>query len=178
MANRGRGVRIHLATVSGAIAIALGCWSLPGLPGQDSAAIAQIVRTGGISQQVYEQLPNLPRENQYISKETGKASPDDTLVSRLVRYHLYVKGRPPFYRLDWKMTLADYLGVFGELDEAEYPGAGKLNRNPIAGDVAVIRQLNQAQRNALVQALVDAFAGQRRSPQAVPKPNIQLPPQR
>ena len=177
-ANRELGVQRRCVSASGAIAIALGWCIAPMWPAQDSVAIAQIVRTEGISRRVYEQLPDLPRENQYISKETGKASPDETLVSRLVRYHIYVKGRPPFYRLDWKMTLADYLGVFGELDEAEYPGANKLKRNPMAADIAVIRQLNQNQRNALVQALVDAFSGQQRSPQAVPKPTIQLPPER
>lgn len=138
-------------------------------------AIAQIIRPDGVGQKVYEQLPELPKENQYINKETGKVAEADTLVSRLVRYHLYSKGRPPFHRLDWKLTLADYLGLSGQLDDADYPGGKNLNKNPMDGDLSAIRKLDRAQRNALVQALVDAFAPQSRTPQPVPKPVIQLP---
>jgi hypothetical protein len=144
--------------------------------GEPQAAIAQIIRMEGVGQKVYTELPDFPRENQYINKETGKVAEDDTLVTRLVRYHLYVRGRPPFYRLDWKLTLADYLGLSGRIDESDYPSAKKLNKNPFSGDLAVIRNLNLAQRNALVQALVNAFTPQTRSPQAVPKPVIKLPP--
>ncbi|MDX2228629.1 MAG: hypothetical protein NW220_03260 [Leptolyngbyaceae cyanobacterium bins.349] len=151
--------------------LALSSWS----GGSPEAAIAQIIRTEGVSRRVYEQLPDLPRENQYVNRETGKVSEDETLVNRLVRYHLYVRGRPPFYRLDWKLTLAEYLGFAGQLNDSEYPGAAKLNKNPMTGDLAAIRQLNRAQRDALVQALVDAFTPQGRVPQAVPKPVIQLP---
>lgn len=143
--------------------------------GGNEAAIAQIVRTDGISRYVYEQLPDFPRENQYITKETGKISSEETLVNRLVRYHVYVRGRPPFYRLDWKLTLAEYLGLSGRMDDSDYPGAAKLNKNPIEGDLAAIRKLNRAQRDALVQALVDAFNPQGRVPQAVPKPVMQIP---
>jgi len=147
---------------------------LPMMGGQP-AAIAQIVRMEGIGQKVYTQLPDFPRENQYINRETGKVAEDDTLVTRLVRYHLYVKGRPPFYRLDWKLTLAEYLGLSGQIDDSDYPSGKKLNTNPLPGDLAAIRQLNLSQRNALVQALVDAFTPQTRPPQVVPKPVIQLP---
>lgn len=138
-----------------------------------SSAIAQsIVRSEGVWRTVYEQLPDFPRENQYISKETGKAATEDTLVSRLIRYHLYVKGRPAFYRLDWKLTLADYLGLTGALEVGEYPGANKLKKNPVEGDVAAIRKLNRAQRDALVQALVNGFSTQsRRSPLPAPSSN-------
>ncbi|MDX2239588.1 MAG: hypothetical protein NW224_02785 [Leptolyngbyaceae cyanobacterium bins.302] len=143
--------------------------------GGNQAAIAQIIRTEGVGRRVYEQLPDFPRENQYINKETGKVSEDETLVNRLVRYHVYVKGRPAFYRLDWKLTLAEYLGLSGQMDDSDYPGAARLNKNPLEGDIVAIRKLNLAQRNALVQALVDAFSPQTRPPQAVPKPVIQLP---
>ena len=60
---------------------------------------------------IYEKIPDLPLENDYISKGTGEVNPKETLVSRLIRYHFYVKGRPPNYRFDWKLTLADYLGA-------------------------------------------------------------------
>ncbi|GAB4344074.1 MAG: hypothetical protein OHK0047_36900 [Leptolyngbyaceae cyanobacterium] len=123
-------------------------------------AIAQIIRSDDAWKKVYEQLPDFPKENQYINKETKKVAEDDTLVGRLIRYHLYVKGRIPFYRLDWKLTLADYLEISGRMDENNYPSGNKLNRNPAAGDIAAIQKLNLAQRNALVQALVNAFATQ------------------
>nr|WP_315874475.1 hypothetical protein [Leptodesmis sichuanensis] len=122
--------------------------------------IAQIIRSDDAWKKVYEQLPDFPKENQYINKETKKVAEDDTLVGRLIRYHLYVKGRIPFYRLDWKLTLADYLEISGRMDENNYPSGNKLNKNPAAGDIAAIQKLNLAQRNALVQALVNAFATQ------------------
>ena len=126
-----------------------------------SVAIAQqIVRSDAVWRTIYEQIPDFPRENQYISKETGKVATEDTLVSRLIRYHLYTKGRPALYRLDWKITLADYLGFTGALEASEYPGAAKLRKNPAEGDVAAIRKLNRAQRDALVQALVNGFTTQ------------------
>lgn len=62
--------------------------------------IAQNTRPRDVWQQVYQQLPDLPLENKYVNKETGKVDSENTLVSRLVRYHVYVKGRPPNYRLD------------------------------------------------------------------------------
>jgi len=143
--------------------------------GSGGSAISQIVRTEGISRAVYEQLPDFPREDQYINRETGKKSDEETLVNRFVRYHVYVRGRPPFYRLDWKLTLAEYLGLSGRMDDSDYPGVNKLNKNPIEGDLAAIRKLNRAQRDALIQALVDAFNPQGRIPQAVPKPVMQIP---
>ncbi len=137
---------------------------------QPSVAIAQpIVRSEGVWRTVYEQLPDFPRENQYVSKETGKVATEDTLAGRLIRYHLYTKGRPALYRLDWKITLAEYLGLTGALETGDYPGANKLKKNPAEGDVAAIRTLNRAQRDALVQALVNGFTPQSgRSP--LPKP--------
>lgn len=142
-------------------------------------AIAQIIRTEGIWRKVYEQLPDLPLENQYVSKETKKVAPEDTLVGRLIRYHLYVKGRPPFFRLDWKLTLADYLDTNEVMEDSDYPSAAKLNQNPLEGDLVAIRKLNRAQRDALVQALVDGFAPQAtRLRKPTPKPVIQLPNQK
>jgi len=144
--------------------------------GVEQVAIAQIIRTEGVGRRVYDQLPDLPRENQYVNRETGKISEEETLVNRLIRYHVYVKGRPPFYRLDWKLTLAELLDSTRQLDQSEYPSATKLNKNPMPGDLEVIRKLNLTQRNALVQAIVDAFSSQgSRTPQAVPKPVIELP---
>jgi hypothetical protein len=133
-------------------------------------AIAQRIRPDGVWKQIYQTLPDLPRENQYVSVETGKVDPENTLVGRVIRYHLYVKGRAPFFRMDWKLTLADYLGIRGEIEETSYPSAHTLRKNPIEGDIAAVRKLNRAQRNALVQALVDAF-----SPQVAKPATLVLP---
>lgn len=131
---------------------------------------------------VYQQLPDFPKENNYVSKETGKVDPNNTLVGRLIRYHLFVKGRPGNYRLDWKLTLADYLGVTAEfLEESVYPGGDVLRLNPMERDRTVIQGLNRAQRDTLIQVLVDIFNGnapsvpaaggsQERSPSEVPPP--------
>ncbi|MGB3263185.1 MAG: hypothetical protein WBA89_04445 [Microcoleus sp.] len=109
---------------------------------------------------VYEKLPDLPIENNYISRETGKVDPNNTLVGRLIRYHVFVKGRPPNYRFDWKLSLADYLGATPDyLVEDVYPGKDVLRSNPMEGDRAAIQSLNRVQRDALVQALVDVFSG-------------------
>ncbi|MBE9230053.1 hypothetical protein IQ264_32135 [Phormidium sp. LEGE 05292] len=110
-----------------------------------------------IWRRVYELLPDLPKENQYISKETGKQATSNTLVARLIRYHMYVKGRPPIYRLDWKLTIADYLGVNEVMFEGVYPGGDTLRQNPMDNDRAVITRMTRAQRDALVNTLVSIF---------------------
>ncbi len=115
------------------------------------------VSIGDVWPKVYQQLLDFPKENQYISKDTGKQATNNTLVSRLMAYHVYVRGRAPIYRLDWKITLADYLGVNEPIYDDSYPGNGTLRKNPLDGDTAVIRRLNRTQRDALVQALVNAF---------------------
>ncbi|MGV0026611.1 hypothetical protein [Phormidesmis priestleyi] len=106
---------------------------------------------------VYQQMPDLPLENQYVNRETGKVDPNNTLVSRMVRYHQYLKGRPLVYRLDWKLTLGDYLGINEPMLESSYPGFDNLRKNPMESDRAAISRLSRMQRNALVQALVNVF---------------------
>lgn len=120
-------------------------------------AFAQSFRIRNVGQQVYKQLPELPLENQYVNKETGEIDSDNTLVNRLISYHVYVKGRAPNYRLDWKLTLADYLGANEIMQEGLYPGNETLRENPIEGDRAAIKHLNRQQRDALVQTLVSIF---------------------
>jgi hypothetical protein len=126
---------------------------------------------------VYERVPSLPKENQYVSKETGKVDADNTLVGRFVRYHLYVAGRSPLYRFDWKLTVADYLGLGlnGAFDETSYPSRATLRTNPAEGDQAAINRLSRSQREALVQALVDAFSPAADSSQVTPVSPPQLP---
>ncbi|TAF39726.1 MAG: hypothetical protein EAZ69_00400 [Oscillatoriales cyanobacterium] len=130
-----------------------------GLVAQQSAP--QQLRAQDAWKFVYEKLPDLPIENNYISKETGKVDPNNTLVGRLIRYHVFVKGRPPNYRFDWKLSLADYLGATPDY------------LNPMERDRAAIQSLNRKQRDALVQALVDVFtenSGRGRTPAAGTKP--------
>lgn len=125
--------------------------------------------------QVYEQLPDLPLENQYIDKETGKVNADSTLVNRLIGYHVYVKGRAPNYRLDWKLTLADYLGANELMLEEVYPGYKTFRENPIVGDRAAIERLSRQQRDALVQTLVSIFDPNYQTPASSTAPSPILP---
>ncbi len=118
-----------------------------------STRIMTTLRPEEAAQKVYAKLTYLPLENQYIRKETGQVDPDHTLMSRLIRYHLDVKKRQPRYRFDWKITLADYLGVNEEIVLANYPGALTLQTNPRDNDVKKIQALNRAQRDELVGVL-------------------------
>ncbi|MFM7427324.1 MAG: hypothetical protein ACKO7W_20380 [Elainella sp.] len=138
---------------------------------------AQRIRLEQVSQQIYQQLPNLPLENQYISAETGDVSEANTLLNRLIRYHVYVKGRPINYRLDWKLTLADYLGVNERMEAETYPSATGLRVNPLEGDIAAVRSLTLAQRTALVDALAASFtpASSSTAPSPSPTPTVTPP---
>ncbi len=107
--------------------------------------------------QVYERLPDFPLANTYISTQTGEVDLDNTLANRLISYHLYVKNRLPIFRLDWKLTLADYLGVNEPLTENTYPGNGVLQTNPMASDREILSQLNRQQREELIEVLVTLF---------------------
>ncbi|MEB3293050.1 MAG: hypothetical protein VKJ24_07810 [Synechococcales bacterium] len=128
-----------------------------GLPVQ-----AQIVRINEAAPLVYQQIPSLPLENRYISKKTGKVDEKSTLVARLIRYHAFVKGRPIQYRLDWKLTLADYLQVNDFIEPGTYPGGETLRENPLERDRTVIKSLTRLQRDQLVQVLVNLLQGDRR----------------
>ena len=139
-------------------------------------AAAQRISPSDVWQIVYQQLPDFPKENKYISKETGKVAENDTLVRRLIRYHIYVKGRAPIYRLDWKLTLADYLDVNEIMYDTTYPGNDTLRENPIAGDRQAITRLSRQQRDQLVQVLVNIFNPNSQNP-TTPKPNPASTPQ-
>ncbi|MBD2344895.1 hypothetical protein [Anabaena subtropica] len=138
-------------------------------------AIAQRISPGEVWQQVYQQLPDFPRENQYTSRETGRVAENNTLASRLIRYHVYVKERAPNYRLDWKLTLADYLDANEIMYDSTYPGNDTLRQNPIEGDRAAISRLNRNQRNALVQVLTNIF-NPNTTTQPTPRPSTSTSP--
>jgi hypothetical protein len=107
---------------------------------------------------VYEQLPDFPMENHYIGAESGEQAENNTLADRLIRYHIFVKNRAPNSRLDWKFTLADYLGVNETILAYQYPGSDSLETNPLPADMEVIGQLNRQQRNQLVDVMVSLFS--------------------
>ena len=79
----------------------------------------------------------------------------NTLASRLIRYHIYVKRRSPICRFDQKLTLADQLGVNEIMYEDSYPGNDTLKQNPLASDRIAISKLTRRQRNNLVRILVN-----------------------
>ena len=118
---------------------------------------AQTIASSDAWRQVYQRLPEFPLENKYVSKKTRKISENHTLARRLIRYHVYLKGRAPNTRLDWKLTLADYLGANVKMEVSSYPCPETLLKNPIDGDRAAIARLNRRQRNTLIQVLVDIF---------------------
>lgn len=120
--------------------------------------VAQSVRRIQIQEigsQVYQRLPDLPRENRYISQETGEVAENDTLIERLIRYHLYIKGRSPLSRFDWKLTVADYLGVNEVMSDNQYPSGNTLKENPMVSDRAAISSLTRSQRTNLVNTIVE-----------------------
>lgn len=116
-------------------------------------AYAQATERRAIASAVYDQLPDFPLENQYVHTETGEMALDNTLIYRLIQYHSGVQSRPLGNRLDWKLTLADYLGVNEWMDEERYPDRF-LQSNPFHQDIEVVRALNRQQREDLIQALL------------------------
>lgn len=154
----------------------LGLLLLLGIHIQLQPATAQRLNVNSVAEQVYQQLPDLPRENQYISLETRQVAANNTLVSRLIRYHTHVRGRSALSRLDWKFTLADYIGVNERIVPEVYPGADTLRTNPVQRDTAILRQLNRQQREQLVAALITAFGGAtEQSSQSSPGPTLPSP---
>lgn len=135
---------------------------------------AQTVRPESAAALVYQRLPYIPKENQYVRQDTGTVDEDNTLVSRLVRYHQDLKKRPTSFRLDWKLTLADYLGVNEPIKSDRYPGYTSLKTNPMANDVKVIRSLTRSQRAALVDVLASAYTSNE-SNQSKPNTNNSNP---
>jgi len=123
------------------------------------AVVFRRVEPVAIATQVYAQHPDLPFENDYV-QANGTPATDSTLISRLIRYHLFVKDRPANYRLDWKLTLADYLDAFQPMEVRLYPQQDDLQPAPLEGDQAAIAGMSREQRNRLAQTLFEIFTGQ------------------
>jgi len=144
------------------------------------------IRRKDIWREVQKQLPELPLENQYISSETGDINESNTLVRRMIEYHNFRKGRAPSSRFDWKLTLADYLGLHEVMSAENYPSARRLRTNPLVGDRTAIQSLNRQQRQQLINTLVSlydpripaAFFTSPTSVEAIPtaEPSPPLPP--
>ncbi|MEA5535944.1 hypothetical protein [Crocosphaera sp. XPORK-15E] len=118
---------------------------------------AQDLRPEQAAAIIYQKQPDLPKENQYKSVETGEIDPNHTLISRFIRYHRDFKRRSSLLGLDWKITLADYLGINQSIRENNYPGVSTLTTSPLEADIEAIRQLNRRQRQALVDELVKLY---------------------
>lgn len=159
---------IRLLWLGGAIALGIAL-ATPPISAQVPASSTALLK--GAWQRVYDQLPTLPKANQYIDLKTKTVNPSNTLASRMIKYHIFVKGRAPNSRLDWKLTVADYLGINEIMYEGRYPGIDELKINPYESDLALIRALNRSQRNALEQAMVNAF-----TPQNTAQPTAAQPP--
>lgn len=131
-----------------------------------TVVFAQTITPEKVAEEVYQQISNFPLENNYTSRETNQINLENTLISRLVRYHQYTKSRPTTFRLDWKLTLADYLGKNEIINDERYPGFNTLTQNPFSGDRKIIENLTMQQRNNLVKVLVSIY-----NPNAENKPS-------
>jgi hypothetical protein len=115
---------------------------------------ARVVRTAEIAQKIYTDLPTIPLENQYFNQKLNKIDPQNTLINRILRYHAYTKGRPVDIRLDWKLTIADYLDANDIMDPATYPSHDVLSKNPLDADRAAVNTLSRSTRNQLIDRLI------------------------
>jgi hypothetical protein len=118
-------------------------------------AVAQTMRPNQIAEIVYHKMPDLPLENNYQRQDNGQIDPENTLITRLLRYHQYVKKRPTKFRLDWQLTLADYLGINEKIQPERYPGYRQLRENPLAGDQKAVDSLTREQRQQLINLLTE-----------------------
>jgi hypothetical protein len=120
-------------------------------------ALARTMTPEEVANTIYQQIPNLPREDGYLDRESQTAAKQNTLISRLVRYHQNVKSRPTGFRLDWQLTFADYFGINETIQENRYPGSSTLTVNPLEGDRQAIRKLTRQQRRQSIELLVSIY---------------------
>lgn len=145
---------------------------------QLSPLLSQTARPNTVAEQVYQNLSFLPLENEYMT-QSGEVASQNTLLSRLLRYHEYVKSRPVNYRFDWQLTFADYFGINELIRANRYPGHETLTVNPLEGDRQVITSLTRQQRNQLIDTLLAIYNPQSDTPQQeVTTPNNTLEEQK
>jgi len=141
-----RTIGLWVATAIATILLSIAPSTLP--------ANASIVRTAEIAQKIYTELPKIPLENQYFNQKLKKIDPNNTLINRILHYHAFTKGRPADMRLDWKLTLADYLGANDIMDPATYPSHDVLSKNPLDNDRAAVNTLTRSMRDQLIDRLI------------------------
>ena len=141
-----RTIGLWVATAIATILLSIAPSTLP--------ANANIVRTAEIAQKIYTELPEIPLENQYFNQKLKKIDPNNTLIDRILRYHAFNKGRSADMRLDWKLTLADYLGANDIMDPATYPSHDVLSKNPLDNDRAAVNTLTRSMRDQLIDRLI------------------------
>lgn len=172
----GRWQRWGLGLLTGWLLVLVGHGMMLGLQAQVPPSPQGSLAVEVIAAQIYTQVPAIPLENQYLRAENGQVDPEHTLLSRLIRYHRDVTKRPTRYRFDWKLTLADYLGVNELMKPEAYPGNLTLKSNPLEKDIQAIRSLNRKQREALVDLLVQAFKPPVDPAQKAPAPVVPQTP--
>ncbi len=148
-----------------------------------STGMSQIQRPETVAQQIYQAMPDLPKENNYTRRDTGAIDPNNTLISRFLRYHQDTKKRFTLIRFDWQLTLGDYLGVNEKINEENYPGQATLTVNPMAADIKAINSFNRRQRQQLVTLLVKIYnptilPQENPNPSPNPSPSPSLSPRR
>lgn len=115
-------------------------------------ARAQLREIPRITSEVYAAMPDLPREDHYITSSGEDL--DSTFLRRVLLYHMRAEGRSLYSRLDWKLTFADYLGINLTMYAQLYPGHDQFSENPYSGDIAAFQSLSAAQRDRLLAALL------------------------
>ncbi len=164
---------------AGAIVLAVLLCLIIGLNSNPSPATAQgsrlrQLRPQEILVEASKQLTFIRPDNQYVDRQTKKIRPESTALARLIEYHVYGRGRSPLYRLDWKLTLADYLGAFELMDDDSYPGANQFVRNPVTTDRLQVRSWSRSQREQVVNTLTALYNPNSLKPAAplvFPNPN-------
>lgn len=120
-------------------------------------AFGQTIRPNVAAEQIYQRLSFLPLENEYSDRTSGEVISNNTLMSRFIRYHEYVKSRPLGYRFDWQLTFADYFDINEPIKANRYPGHRTLVVNPLEKDREIITKLTRDQRNQLIDTLLAIY---------------------
>ncbi len=122
-------------------------------------ASAQLRLVPEATEQVYAKMPQLPRGSDYTPTSDAVGQGESTLVQRMMQYHMQLAGRPATSRMDWRLTLADYLDINEPMLAQRYPGATSLDPSPYNDDKAAIQSLSRRERYDLVDALVASLGG-------------------
>ena len=156
--------KIKQITIAFSLGLLLSIVLNTGVVTQLSPVLGQTVNPNTVAQTVYQNLSFLPLENEYLDR-SGEVASGNTLLSRLLRYHEYVKSRPVNYRFDWQLTFADYFGINEPIKANRYPGHETLTVNPLEGDREIITSLTRQQRNQLIDTLLAIYNPQTDTPQ-------------